>query len=140
MGDLPQKTLWIFIPRRSRVPCSSSSSINSNRRARGCIEKYRTDATKRLDVPRQKPDLWWEETTNFFRCAAFACVDHGSTDEPLHPSSWTINCLLAPAGAARDFGVWPYSGHGWKSDLPFRLNRFPWTYPRSCRNFQEESG
>jgi uncharacterized damage-inducible protein DinB len=33
---------------------------------RAFIEKYRADATKRLDLLRQKSDLWWEETTKFF--------------------------------------------------------------------------
>jgi uncharacterized damage-inducible protein DinB len=30
------------------------------------IEKYRTDATHRLEILRSKPDEWWRETTNFF--------------------------------------------------------------------------
>lgn len=33
---------------------------------RAFIEKYRTDAAKRLGILRQKPDSWWEETTKFF--------------------------------------------------------------------------
>ncbi|HEX8183802.1 MAG TPA: DinB family protein [Blastocatellia bacterium] len=30
------------------------------------IEKYKTDATRRLEILRSKPDEWWRETTNFF--------------------------------------------------------------------------
>jgi uncharacterized damage-inducible protein DinB len=30
------------------------------------IEKYRTDASRRLEILRRKPDSWWEETVNFF--------------------------------------------------------------------------
>jgi uncharacterized damage-inducible protein DinB len=30
------------------------------------IEKYRADATKRLEILRTKPDEWWRETTQFF--------------------------------------------------------------------------
>jgi uncharacterized damage-inducible protein DinB len=30
------------------------------------IEKYRADATRRLEALRGKPDEWWRETTNFF--------------------------------------------------------------------------
>lgn len=33
---------------------------------RGYIEKYRTDAGKRLEILRQKPESWWRETTAFF--------------------------------------------------------------------------
>ncbi len=33
---------------------------------RAFIEKYRTDATKRLGTLRQKSNSWWEETVNFF--------------------------------------------------------------------------
>jgi uncharacterized damage-inducible protein DinB len=33
---------------------------------RAFIEKYRTDATKRLAILQQKPDSWWEETVKFF--------------------------------------------------------------------------
>lgn len=32
----------------------------------GYIEKYRTDAAKRLEILRQKPESWWPETTAFF--------------------------------------------------------------------------
>ena len=32
----------------------------------GFIEKYRTDASLRLDAMRGKPDEWWRETTSFF--------------------------------------------------------------------------
>lgn len=30
------------------------------------IEKYRSDATRRLELLRKKPDEWWRETTAFF--------------------------------------------------------------------------
>lgn len=33
---------------------------------RGCIEKYRADAAKRLETLRRKPESWWRETTAFF--------------------------------------------------------------------------
>jgi uncharacterized damage-inducible protein DinB len=36
------------------------------KRRGGCIEKYRTDAAKRLAILRQKPESWWRETTAFF--------------------------------------------------------------------------
>jgi len=32
----------------------------------GYIEKYRSDATRRLEILRMKPDEWWRETANFF--------------------------------------------------------------------------
>jgi uncharacterized damage-inducible protein DinB len=32
----------------------------------GFIEKYRSDATRRLEILRGKPDEWWRETTQFF--------------------------------------------------------------------------
>ncbi len=36
------------------------------RSKRGYIEKYRSDATRRLEILRTKPDPWWRETANFF--------------------------------------------------------------------------
>ena len=33
---------------------------------KGYIEKYRSDATRRLEMLRVKPEGWWRETTNFF--------------------------------------------------------------------------
>lgn len=33
---------------------------------RGYIEKYRADAAKRLEILRQKPENWWQETAAFF--------------------------------------------------------------------------
>ncbi|MGB0035165.1 MAG: DinB family protein [Candidatus Acidiferrales bacterium] len=33
---------------------------------RGYIEKYRADATRRLEILRTKSDEWWRETTSFF--------------------------------------------------------------------------
>ena len=33
---------------------------------RGYIEKYRSDATRRLETMRTKPDSWWRESTKFF--------------------------------------------------------------------------
>ena len=30
------------------------------------IDKYKTDATRRLEILRSKPDEWWREATNFF--------------------------------------------------------------------------
>ena len=30
------------------------------------IEKYREDATRRLEILRKRPEAWWEETANFF--------------------------------------------------------------------------
>ena len=33
---------------------------------RNFIEKYRTDASRRLEMLRQKPDAWWQETAQFF--------------------------------------------------------------------------
>ena len=33
---------------------------------RGFIEKYRADATRRLEILRAKPDAWWREETSFF--------------------------------------------------------------------------
>jgi uncharacterized damage-inducible protein DinB len=32
----------------------------------GFIEKYRSDAERRLVILRSKPDEWWRQTTNFF--------------------------------------------------------------------------
>ena len=32
----------------------------------GYIEKYRSDATRRLEIQLTKPDQWWRETANFF--------------------------------------------------------------------------
>jgi uncharacterized damage-inducible protein DinB len=32
----------------------------------GYVEKYRSDAVRRLGILRTKPNEWWEETTNFF--------------------------------------------------------------------------
>jgi|SRR5579871_2526737 len=32
----------------------------------GYIEKYRADATRRLQMLREKPDSWWRETAQFF--------------------------------------------------------------------------
>jgi uncharacterized damage-inducible protein DinB len=36
------------------------------RSKRGFIEKYGTDARRRLEMLRQKPDSWWSEVTQFF--------------------------------------------------------------------------
>ena len=36
------------------------------RSKRGYIEKYRSDATRRLEILRTKSDPWWRETANFF--------------------------------------------------------------------------
>lgn len=33
---------------------------------RGYVEKYRGDATRRLEILRQKPESWWRETAAFF--------------------------------------------------------------------------
>ncbi len=33
---------------------------------RGYIEKYRADAAQRLEILRQKPESWWQETAAFF--------------------------------------------------------------------------
>jgi len=33
---------------------------------RGYIEKYQTDAAKRLEILQHKPESWWRETTAFF--------------------------------------------------------------------------
>ncbi len=33
---------------------------------KGFIEKYRSDATRRLEILRRKPDGWWREKTMFF--------------------------------------------------------------------------
>lgn len=33
---------------------------------RGYIEKYRGDATRRLEILRAKPDAWWREDAKFF--------------------------------------------------------------------------
>lgn len=38
----------------------------AERSRRGFIEKYRGDATRRLEIMRAKPEEWWRETTNFF--------------------------------------------------------------------------
>jgi len=38
----------------------------AQRTKQGFIEKYKADATKRLDILRAKPDEWWRETTQFF--------------------------------------------------------------------------
>ncbi|MBI3669788.1 MAG: DinB family protein [Acidobacteria bacterium] len=32
----------------------------------GYIEKYHSDAARRLEILRSKPDEWWRETTSFF--------------------------------------------------------------------------
>jgi uncharacterized damage-inducible protein DinB len=38
----------------------------ASRTKAGFIEKYRSDATRRLEMLRAKPDEWWHETTQFF--------------------------------------------------------------------------
>src|SRR5512147_642969 len=38
----------------------------AQRTKQGFIEKYRGDATRRLEMLRAKPDEWWRETTQFF--------------------------------------------------------------------------
>lgn len=38
----------------------------ADRSKRGFIEKYPTDATRRLEILRTKPDAWWREQTTFF--------------------------------------------------------------------------
>jgi uncharacterized damage-inducible protein DinB len=40
--------------------------IPAEKTKRGYIDKYRTDATKRLALLRAKPDEWWREPTTFF--------------------------------------------------------------------------
>jgi uncharacterized damage-inducible protein DinB len=37
-----------------------------SRTRQGFIEKYRADATRRLQILRGKPDAWWTEPTDFF--------------------------------------------------------------------------
>ena len=36
------------------------------RSKQGFIDKYREDATRRLEILQDKPDDWWPESTNFF--------------------------------------------------------------------------
>ena len=38
----------------------------SQKTEQGYIEKYRSDATRRLEILRMKPDEWWRETATFF--------------------------------------------------------------------------
>jgi uncharacterized damage-inducible protein DinB len=38
----------------------------AERSKRGFIEKYKSDAGRRLEIMRGKPDEWWSEMTNFF--------------------------------------------------------------------------
>jgi uncharacterized damage-inducible protein DinB len=38
----------------------------SARTKQGFIDRYRDDATRRLEILQGKPDTWWRETTNFF--------------------------------------------------------------------------
>jgi uncharacterized damage-inducible protein DinB len=38
----------------------------AERSKQGFIEKYKADASHRLEIMRGKPDEWWRETTNFF--------------------------------------------------------------------------
>jgi uncharacterized damage-inducible protein DinB len=38
----------------------------AERSQRGFIEKYRGDATRRLETMRAKPEEWWRAATNFF--------------------------------------------------------------------------
>ncbi len=38
----------------------------AERSKRGFIEKYRSDATRRLEIMRAKPVEWWQEKTAFF--------------------------------------------------------------------------
>lgn len=38
----------------------------AERSKRGFIERYRTDATRRLEILRTKPDSWWQENATFF--------------------------------------------------------------------------
>src|SRR5437667_10895150 len=38
----------------------------SERTRLGFIEKYKTDATRRLEIMRRKDEQWWSETTKFF--------------------------------------------------------------------------
>jgi uncharacterized damage-inducible protein DinB len=38
----------------------------SERTRLGFIEKYKTDATRRLEIMRSKNEEWWSETTKFF--------------------------------------------------------------------------
>ena len=38
----------------------------ASRTKEGFLEKYRTDATRRLEVLRGKADDWWREDTQFF--------------------------------------------------------------------------
>jgi uncharacterized damage-inducible protein DinB len=38
----------------------------ADRTPKGFIEKYTADATRRLQLLREKPDAWWREETQFF--------------------------------------------------------------------------
>jgi len=38
----------------------------TERNKQGFIDKYRTDAARRLDIMSSKPDEWWSEPTTFF--------------------------------------------------------------------------
>jgi uncharacterized damage-inducible protein DinB len=38
----------------------------AERSKRGFIEKYRSDATRRLEIMKTKPVEWWQEKTDFF--------------------------------------------------------------------------
>ncbi|HEV8133017.1 MAG TPA: DinB family protein [Acidobacteriota bacterium] len=38
----------------------------AQRTKQGFIDKYQTDATRRLQILREQPDAWWREKTNFF--------------------------------------------------------------------------
>ena len=38
----------------------------SQRSKQGFIEKYKSDAGRRLSIMRGKPEEWWQETANFF--------------------------------------------------------------------------
>src|SRR5437763_2933326 len=41
----------------------------AERSKQGFIEKYQTDANRRLELMREQPEDWWRETTSFFDVA-----------------------------------------------------------------------
>ena len=51
---------------KNMLGIDTGDPIPGERSKRGFIEKYRTDAGRRLEIMRSKPDEWWLEMTNFF--------------------------------------------------------------------------
>ena len=84
---------------------------------RAFIEKYASDATKRLAILREKPDSWWQEDTKFFdvpRSRAWVLL---AADESCDSPSWTTSRLFAAAGAEGALDLRAYGGYGRQGNL-----------------------